>query len=287
MEEISNLAINNLKIADHGVHGRDTRPQSSSGLSFPNIASTILAVGSRASTPETSLAGPVIPTRGYRAVVFRAAKEVTRILQQAHYTCAILGSTACYLYGNGRLPNDVDILISSHFCDPELLKELIVTTNPNCFYLVDAKTPGATWEVLWYRDRGPDGKFDKTKVDILTPGVLHLPMIFSEAIVEKQGLPVVPMSILLLHKLQGWRDNMESSEMRLWSKHDADVGDICSLLRILFVDMSEEEKTNSMHWKQFALERFDQEFRDATEDRVELFCRQYPAQRDMWQTLGW
>ncbi len=182
---------------------------------------------------------------------------------------------------------DVDILISSHFCDPERLKELLVTTNPNCFYLVDAKTPGATWRVLWYRDRGPDGKFDKTKVDILTPGVLHLPMIFSEAIVEKQGLPVVPLSILLLHKLQGWRDNMESSEMRLWSKHDADVGDICSLLRILFVDMSEEERKNSMHWKKFALERFDEEFRDATEDRVALFCRQYPAHHDMWQKLGW
>ncbi len=75
MEEIPNLVMNNLKIADHGVDGRDTRPQSSSGLSFPNIASTILAVGSRASTPETSLAGPVIPTRGYRAVVFRAAKK--------------------------------------------------------------------------------------------------------------------------------------------------------------------------------------------------------------------
>ncbi len=105
MEEIPNLAMNHLTIADHGVDGRDTRLQSSSGLSFPNIASTILAVGSRASTPETSLAGPVIPTRGFRAVVFRAAKEVTRILQQAQYTCAILGSTACYLYGNGRLPN--------------------------------------------------------------------------------------------------------------------------------------------------------------------------------------
>ncbi len=182
---------------------------------------------------------------------------------------------------------DVDILISSHCCDPEWLKRLLVTTESYHFYLVDAKTPGATWKVLWYRDRGVDGKFDKTKVDILTPGVLHLPMIFSEAIVEKQGLPVVPMSILLLHKLQGWRDNMESSEMRLWSKRDADVGDICSLLRILFANMSYEEKKNSTYSKRFALERFDEEFRDATEDRVALFCRQYPAHRDMWQKLGW
>ncbi|KAK0472576.1 hypothetical protein IW261DRAFT_1343383 [Armillaria novae-zelandiae] len=270
-----------MKIADDGVDGRDTRPQFSPGLS------TTLAVGVRALTPETSPTDPAIPTRGFRAVVFRAAKEVTRILHEAEYTVAILGSTACYLYGNGRLPNDVDILVSSHHCDPEKLKELLVTTNRTRFYLVDAKTPGATWKVLWYRDRGVDGKFDKTKVDILTPGVLHLPMIFSETIVEKQGLPVVPMSILLLHKLQGWRDNMESEEPRLWRKHDADVGDICSLLRILFEGMGGEEKKNSRHWKRFALERFDEEFRDATEYRVAWFCRQYPAFRDMWQELGW
>ncbi len=56
-------------------------------------------------TPAMSPASPVIPALGSRAVVFRAAKEVTRIFREAQYTFAILGSTACYLYGNGRLPN--------------------------------------------------------------------------------------------------------------------------------------------------------------------------------------
>ncbi|KAK0485516.1 hypothetical protein EDD18DRAFT_1047136, partial [Armillaria luteobubalina] len=135
--------------------------------------------------------------------VFHAANEVTRIFREAQYTFAILGSTACYLYGNGCMPNDIDIIMSLHTCDLELMKTFLVTKNSNHFYLVDAKTPGATWKVLWYHNHGLKGKLEKTKVDILKPGVLHLPMIFSEAIVNKQGLPVVPMSILLPHKLQG------------------------------------------------------------------------------------
>ncbi|KAK0436113.1 hypothetical protein EV421DRAFT_1716143 [Armillaria borealis] len=248
-------------------------------------SSSSLSVATRTST-STSPAFPVIPTRGFRAVVFRAAKEVTRIFREAECTFATLGSTACYLYGNDRLPNDVDILMSSHTCKPEWLKEFLVTKNPDRFYLVDAKTPRATWKVLWYNDY-VEGKREQTKVDILKPGILQLPMIFSEAIVDKQGLPVVPMSILLLHKLKAWEDHMESAELRLRSKHDADVGDICSLLRIVIEGMNMQEKKNSTHWKQFALERFGEEFRDETEHRVKLFCWKYPAYREMWRKLGW
>ncbi|KAK0430450.1 uncharacterized protein EV420DRAFT_1773586 [Desarmillaria tabescens] len=259
-QAFSGLAV----IADCPGDGQDTRSQSS-----------------------TALATPVIPTRDPRAVVFCAAREVTRIFEKEGCTFAILGSTACYLYGNDRLPNDLDILMSSHTCKPEWLKEFLVTNNPDRFYLTDAKTPGATWKVLWYHDLGVDGKLEKTKIDILKPGVLQLPMIFSEAIVDKQGLPVIPLSILLLHKLKGWKDNMESTEQRLRSKHDADVGDIGSLVKIVLEGMNMQEKKNSMYWKQFALERFDQEFRDGTERRVRLFCSRFPEYRDMWRKLGW
>ncbi|KAK0441462.1 uncharacterized protein EV420DRAFT_1485627 [Desarmillaria tabescens] len=209
-------AVINLTTTDNK---RDTRPQSSlASAPFPPKAGASPSV----STP----ADPVIPMQGFRAVVFRAAREVTRIFREEGFTFAILGSTACYLYGNKRLPNDVDILMSSHTCDIESLKESLVTKNPSRFYLVNAKSPRATWKVLWYHDHSADGKLEKTKVDLLKPGVLQLPMIFSEDIVDKQGLPVVPMSILLLHKLKGWEDNRESTEERLQSKHDADVGDI-------------------------------------------------------------
>ncbi len=159
---------------------------------------------------------------------------------------------------------DIDIVMLSHTCDLELLKRILVTENTHHFQLVDAKTPGATLKVLWYQDY-VEGKLAKTKVDIFKPGLLNLPMIFSEAIVNEQGLPVVPMSILLLHKLQGWKDNMDSDLPRLRSKQDADMGDICSLLKIIIEGMNMHERTNATHWKMFALERFDEEFRRGTE----------------------
>ncbi|KAK0452190.1 uncharacterized protein EV420DRAFT_695677 [Desarmillaria tabescens] len=230
---------------------------------------------------------PLIPAQGPQAVVFRAAKEVTCILRDAGYTFAIMGSLACYLYGNERLPNDVDILISSRTCDLEPLKKFLVTQNPDHFYLVNAKSPRAKFKVLWYHDHGRDGKLERTKVDIMKPGVMQLPMIFSETIVDKQGLPVVPMSILLLHKLRGWEDNMKSPKPHLRRKHDANVGDIGSLLRIVTEGMGKQEKRNSMRWKKFALERFSRGFRDGTKRRVNLFSERNPEYGDMWKELGW
>ncbi|KAK0492381.1 hypothetical protein EDD18DRAFT_1079691 [Armillaria luteobubalina] len=250
-----------------------------------------LPPGSRTSlsvlTTLNSSAVPDIPKRGTGAIVFRAAEEVTRIFREAGYAFVIFGSMACYLYGNERLPNDIDIVILSHTCDLDFLKRLLVNYNPINFELMDAKTPGARCKILTYQIY-INGKLEKTKVDILKPGFLNLPMIFSEAIVDKQGLPVVPISILLLHKLQGWTDNVESDFIpRLGTRWDADGKDICSLLEIIVEGMDLEERENSTHWKQFALERFDEEFRGDTERRVRLFCLMYPQYRQMWKKLGW
>ncbi|KAK0452179.1 uncharacterized protein EV420DRAFT_695250 [Desarmillaria tabescens] len=230
---------------------------------------------------------PLIPKQGHLAVIFRAAKQATRLLRDAGYTFAIMGSLACYLYGNERPPNDVDILISSRICDIEPLKRFLVAQNPDNFYLVDAKTPRARWKVLWYQDHGRDGNLERTKVDIMKPGTMQLPMIFSEAIVDKQGLPVVPLSILLLHKLRGWEDNMKSRKAYLRRKHNANVGDIGSLLRIVIEGMGKQEKKNSKRWKRFAQEQFSKIFQDGTKRRVKLFSERYPEYGDMWKELGW
>ncbi|SJL15557.1 uncharacterized protein ARMOST_19058 [Armillaria ostoyae] len=113
-----------------------------------------------------------------------------------------------------------------------------VAKSPDRFYLVDAKSPGATWNVLWYHDGGLKGKLEKTKVNILKPGTSQLPMIFWEAIIYKQGPPVVPLSVLLLHKLKGWKDNMEP---HLRSKYETDLEGIVGLLAIVIGYMSREE----------------------------------------------
>ncbi|PBK61733.1 hypothetical protein ARMSODRAFT_981302 [Armillaria solidipes] len=159
-----------------------------------------------------------------------------------------------------------------------------VAKSPDRFYLVDAKSPGATWKVLWYHDGGLKGKLEKTKVNILRPGISQQPMIFWEAIIYKQGLPVVPLSVLLLHKLKGWKDNMEP---RLRSKYETDLEGIVGLLVIVIDYMSREEMKICIHWKRFALERFNEEFKEEMEHRVNLCCLRYLELRVVWRKLGW
>ncbi len=94
--EILCAAIPDAKKTFDALHILPSRPPKQHVTSL-----AALTFDAGTSTP----ASPVIPALGSRAVVFRAAKEVTRIFREAQYTFAILGSTACYLYGNGRLPN--------------------------------------------------------------------------------------------------------------------------------------------------------------------------------------
>ena len=45
-----------------------------------------------------------------------------------------------------------------------------------------------------------------SKVDILLPGVMHLPALPTSMITRISSLPLVPFPVLLLQKLQGWAD---------------------------------------------------------------------------------
>ncbi len=76
----------------------------------------------------------------------------------------------------------------------------------------------------------------KVKVDILRAGTLQLPKLFSKVIVEKQGLSVVPTSIHLLHKLKGWKDNVDSTEWRHQRKYSSDASDVHSLLGTIIME---------------------------------------------------
>ncbi|KAK0213447.1 hypothetical protein DFS33DRAFT_1465486 [Desarmillaria ectypa] len=196
----------------------------------------------RKRSPNTS-AFATIPSHGDDAVVFRAARAAARILKELGYTFATFGSLACHFYGNDRMPIDVEIVISSYICDPEVINVLLVVVSPAPFYLVHSKTQQSSWNVLWYCDID-DGKMENIKVDILRARTFQLPILFSEAIVKKQEFPVVPMSILL-HKLNGWKENMDSTEWRRRRKYSSDAWDIRSLLRIIVEGMSKQEREDS------------------------------------------
>jgi hypothetical protein len=97
----------------------------------------------------------------------------------------------------------VDLVVQTDLYTQERLKALLVTANPD-FYLVAAKTPGATYRVLWCR---LTGYRRSCKVDILLPGIMNIPRVPRELIKRVQNLPVMPLAGILLLKLQAWEDH--------------------------------------------------------------------------------
>ncbi|KAK0472994.1 hypothetical protein IW261DRAFT_1302165, partial [Armillaria novae-zelandiae] len=213
-------------------------------------------------------------------IVFKAAADATRLLRKSGHSCAIFGSAACYLYGNERHPNDVDILVSSSD-DAELIKRSLVKQDSR-FYLRKPKTLGVTYRILWYKQwRYIEQRkvLKDTKVDILTPGTLMLPCLSSSSAVVKNGLPLVPLEVLLLHKLQGWCHNKASKKRK---KQTADAADVRCILKIVLQSLTGNERS----WASVALSFFEEEFQRLTIERVKKFCSNFSDCRDDWSQLG-
>ncbi len=242
---------------------------------------------------------PAIRRKG--GIVFQAAVDATRLLRDSGYSCAIFGSTACYLYGNKRHPNvcistlvdfryanarlqDVDILVSSSE-EAEVVKRSLVNQDPLHFYLKKAKTLGATYKVLWYQQQLNIGQrvvCRRTKVDIVMAGTMMLPFLSSRSAVVKNALPLVPLDVLLLHKLQGWHDHMTASESHKKIKQTADVADIRCILEIILQNLTGTERS----FAAVALSFFQEEFQRLTVERVKFFCSMFADCRDGWDRLG-
>jgi len=162
--------------------------------------------------------------------VRRVARRTIEILEGGNYECAVFGSLACSVWGMDRTPGDVDIVVMGEY-DREAIKAYIASRNDR-FSLEDAKTPGADYKVLYFNLNWALGL--KCKVDILTTGPipLHIPEIPQGHIVYPNGynIPVVPLLVLLILKVQGWRDHRRSRKKRFRAKIPQDIEDISWLL---------------------------------------------------------
>jgi len=126
---------------------------------------------------------------------------------------------------------DVDVLILNSQYDQEEIKRMITRKNP-CFYLMDAKTTGADWKVLWNHPRGKG--FTKRsaaiKIDILLPGIMELPS-FNPYWINYHNslkLPTAPLLLVLLHKVRGWSKRVNSTDHH-YEKHRQDASDVATL----------------------------------------------------------
>lgn len=244
-------------------------------------------------------------------VVYHIAKQVVDILHKIRVECAIFGSLGCHLYGNERSPNvcarfsiassfnlsffidlfvfqDIDLLAlppTGIHITAEWLKRAIVRLDSENFFLELPKDPKATFRILYFivDDKlAPANTFhkNKCKIDILFPNTLHLPSLPKNEIKWQHGLPVIPFSLLLLQKIQGWDDHRKMSEYYKYEKQFTDASDVQNLLKL--------EHVVSLRFSQPWSDRrfFCHEFQDLSIRRVEDFCHEYPTSKKEWLRLG-
>ncbi len=133
----------------------------------------------------------------------------------------------------------MDVLVLDTRYDQERIKRMITGANP-CFYLVNARTIGADYKVLWYHphgrgtirnERSSTRRPLSVKVDILLPGIMDLPS-FDPRWIDYENdlrLPTAPLSLVLLHKVRGWWERVNSPEDHHYQKHMQDADDVATL----------------------------------------------------------
>jgi hypothetical protein len=165
----------------------------------------------------------------------------------------------------------------------EDLKLSIERLDPVHFYLIPSKRPGAAYTMLYYRLNNASSVqtvSTSCKVDLVFPGTLHLPTLPRTQIFWDEGLPIIPFSLLLLQKLQGWDDHRISGEDIKRLKQTTDAKDVRGLLEL----SGTVSLRFSRPWSDRVL--FSEEFEALSRERVRLYCSMFPESSENWRLLG-
>jgi len=213
-------------------------------------------------------------------------------LTEIGVTACFVGGMACRLYGNSRLPQvrwrrplavvpayrdcvkDLDILCLGSPWNQEELKRQVVIANPS-FYTVPAKTPGATYAVLWYRQYSFSRR---CKVDLLFPGDMDIPSVpIANIEYPEQGKPCAPFTLVFLLKLQAWAQHLDSTEERFRIKSATDALDLRTMLPIA--------RTRGLSIRRVEA-YLPHSFVASAVSRVRRFVGKWPETLDQWRALG-
>ncbi|KAG8704435.1 hypothetical protein FRC11_009891 [Ceratobasidium sp. 423] len=211
---------------------------------------------------------------------YEAAEEVVATFKQARINSCVFGSLAFKLLGVDCKPNDVDIIVLNTTKSLEDLKEYLVDEHPgSSFYLTPSRDPihPGNHRLVWYAtQRGA-----RVKVDILQPGEMSIPRFRPTLITEEtppgragQGfsIPVAPLELVLLLKLQGWEAHYNSDRPDRQMKEYEDVNQIRALL--------------IMYKYQFDFDYLPYDFIDLAEGHVQEYVEEYPSSIGSWRYLG-
>jgi len=205
--------------------------------------------------------------------ILAISRTAVEIFASLGLKCCLTGGVASTLYGTTRCPNDTDIVVLTSMYGQEALKRLL-TERDSRFYTVAAKSPLASYRVLWYRL----GLGRQCKVDILTPGVMNIPDVPSRHIVTIRSIPVMPFIPQLLLKLQAWSDHRVAVREYMRVKQHVDVTDITQLFTIAR-RRGETIGRSSSAW-------IPKDFIDAAQRRVHEYISSFPQSASSWKALG-
>ncbi|KXN87792.1 hypothetical protein AN958_08108 [Leucoagaricus sp. SymC.cos] len=202
----------------------------------------------------------------------------------------------------------------------EEIKALILDTDPRHFFLKMPRDPEAPYRILHYRQEYLEAQckvdilipgimylpnLSQPSHSILprTDNVVNistappLPLLSSSAIpvatdiippsppnnhiTTISGIPLVPFSLLLLHKLQGWDDHCVAPEPHKQRKQAQDAADV---RRLMAMGKMMKELQLSQPWADSEL--FCEEFQQLTKERVKKYCLEFPDRAVGWQMLG-
>lgn len=182
--------------------------------------------------------------------------------------------------------------------DAEYFKALIVQTDPN-FYLVPARNPEDTFQVLWYRlpRRGRtetassnNASMRQCKVDILLPGPEHLSIPFippdrishpprrGDAPLNHDRIPLVPFLTLVLLKVRGWSDHRVDHRQRMRDKVFQDEEDLESLLELAIDKYSSRVEDEVDLWEDWFVEE--------SELWVDEYVEEWRDSASAWSEMG-
>ncbi|KAJ7312247.1 hypothetical protein DFH08DRAFT_918055 [Mycena albidolilacea] len=208
--------------------------------------------------------------------VERVAQATVAALLSAGIRSCLVGGMACSIYGNSRVPSDVDIVCLTDEHTQTELKAILVAKDSN-FYTIASKDPRATYRVLWYRL----GYRRACKVDVLLPGIMNIPAVPAPRIVYKRSrsdLPLMPFLPLLMLKLQAWMDHRAADKLYLREKQHVDVRDIGDLLE-LAVEKYDVDLKRDGKW-------LPESFVRAAATRVKTYVRNFPDSAESWGEIG-
>ncbi|KAK0224340.1 hypothetical protein IW262DRAFT_1481647 [Armillaria fumosa] len=185
--------------------------------SHPELKGVLTTLGfAFLAEPEPVIAkGPVLVLEDNprEDIVFAAAEMTVKVLWEAGYFCAVSGMVASYLQVNDTalpLPDCTEITVFSHE-DIETIQRLV--SKHKLFYTAKMKVPGAAKRspVLLYRIHGRGRGARKWKM-------CRIQLVMTQEAIShetKEGLPLLPLSTLLVDTLRLWHDNFldESQEV--------------------------------------------------------------------------